>query len=564
MNLLQSFHDFRLYCKRFVARLRWRGIADRAGAVSPASRAFVVVQIDALSLATLQEALAQGALPHLARLLRQGKYRLTGWRCGLPSCTTAIQAGLFYGAREAPGFRWYDKARGSPVTSHRPDQMRVLEEILRAQNPGLLKGGGVYTSLLSGDADHALFTVSRIFGRHLLGYLEGTGVLLSFLARPGRVMRLLYYTLSRFWRRLWADLRRFQIALLPLPLSRPFFESLVDATFTEFMTFGVLLDLYRGVPRLYANYNGYDEVAHTHGVLHAEALWVLRWIDSRLAEIEKLAHEGTGGSYDVFILSDHGMAPAIPFSERYGQTLGAFIAETVHLDVGFDPGNADAATARLLRTRYLAAALQDSQTRLPPWGRRLLRVTRRPLLNYLSSQEPTYNWELEGAVAVQASGPLAHVYFRVTPRPMELPEVALLYAEFMQHLVGHDGIELVAGRDGDQVVILGRKGGVLTASADKVAWQGSDPLAAFRDHDYVLRELRHLLQLPTSGDLVLLGRLLDTGQVVTFEEQRATHGGLGGGQDEPFLIYPASLVDPPLDIASPEALYHWFAAHYPP
>lgn len=563
MNLSKSFHDFRLYCKQFVARLRWRRIADRAGAAYPASRAFVMVQIDALSLATLQEALAQGALPHLARLLRQGRYRLTGWRCGLPSCTTAIQAGLFYGAREAPGFRWYDKARGGPVTSHRPDQMRVLEETLRARNPGLLKGGGVHTSLLSGDADHALFTVSRIFGRHLLGYLEGTGVLLSFLARPGRVMRLLYYTLSRFWRRLWADLRRFQIALWPLPLSRPFFEALVDATFTEFMTFGVLLDLYRGVPRLYANYNGYDEVAHTHGVLHAEALWVLRWIDSRLAEIEKLAHEGTCSGYDVFILSDHGMAPAIPFSERYGQTLGAFIAETVHLDVGFDPGSADAAAARILRTRYLAAALRDSQTRLPPWGRRLLRVTRRPLLNYLSSQEPTYNWELEGEVVVQVSGPLAHVYFRVTPRPMELPEVALLYAEFMQHLVGHDGIELVAGRDGDQVVILGRKGGVLTAAADKVAWQGSDPLAAFRDHDYVLRELRHLLQLPTSGDLVLLGRLLDTGQVVTFEEQRATHGGLGGGQDEPFLIYPASLVGPPLDIASPEALYHWFAAHYP-
>lgn len=563
MNLAQAFRDFGHACVRQLYRLRFRRTAARLYQPCPAVRAFVIVQIDALSLAALQEALELGALPHLARLLRQGRYHLTGWRCGLPSSTTAVQAGLFYGAREAPGFRWYDKGLGLPVTSHRPDQMRALEEVLRARRPGLLTGGAVHTSLLSGDADHAVFTVSRVFGRQLQGYLEGTEVLLNFLLRPGRVLRLLRYALARFGRRLWADLRRFRVPLLPIPLSRPFLEAVVDAAFTEFMTFGVLLDLYRGVPRLYANYTGYDEVAHEHGVLHEEALWMLRWIDSRLAEIERLGREGQNEGYDIFILSDHGMTPAVPFSVRCGQTLGEFIAQAVHLDVGFDSGSEGAAAARVLRVRYLIAALRDSQARLPLWSRRLLRVTRRPLFNYLSSQEPAYNWELEGEVVVQASGPLAHVYFRVTPRPMDLPEVALLYAEFMQQVVGHDGIEVVAGRDADQVVILGRKGGVLTAAAEKVEWQGPDPLAVFHDRDYALRELRHLVQLPASGDLVLLGRFLDTGQVVTFEEQQATHGGLGGGQDEPFLIYPASLTDPPLNVDSPEALHRWFSAYYP-
>lgn len=542
-------------------RLRFRRTVAHLQPTQAAGRAFVIIQVDALAYPVLKLVLQQGEMPHLMRLLQQGKYRLAQWRCGLPSTTTSIQAGLFYGHRSAPGFRWYDKDMNVAVTSHRPDHMRVLEESLHFVHPGLLTGGGVYTSLLSGDAEHAVFTVSRIFARQLQGYLEGTGLLLSFLLRPLRVLRLLRYALARFGRRLWAGLQHFQTLLIPL--GRLLFEAVMDATLTEFMTFCVLLDLYRGVPRLYANFNGYDEMAHEHGVLHAEALWMLRWIDSRLVEIERLSREAMRVGYDLFIISDHGMASAISFKARFGQTLGEFVSQAMHLDVDFDAGEESAAAARALRARYLIAALRDSQSRLPPWARRLARRTRRPLLNYLSREEPAYDWQLEGEVVVQVSGPLAHIYFRVTSQPMDLPEVALLYAEFMQHLVGHDGIELVVGRDADQVVVLGRKGGVLTATADKIDSQGLDPLEAFDDRDYVLRELKHLVQLPTSGDLVLLGRLFDTGEVITFEEQEATHGGLGGGQDKPFIIYPAALSPSLPMIESPEALYQWLIARYP-
>ncbi len=560
MNLVHLFENLRRYCAKNLNRLRFRRPAARLQPSHTSTHAFVIIQIDALGYSVLQAVIEQGNMPHLARLLQQGGYQLSRWHCGLPSTTTAIQAGFFYGSRSAPGFRWYDKTADTPLTSHRPDHMRNLEENLRSAHLGLLEGGGVYTSLLSGDAEHAVFTVSRMLGRQLQGYLEGTGLLLSFLLRPLRVFRLLRYALTRFGRRLWPSLRQFHA--LHFPLGRAFFEAVMDAMFTEFMTFCVLLDLYRGVPRLYANFNGYDEIAHEYGVLHDEALWVLRWVDSRLAEIERLSRQESGVGYDVFILSDHGMAPAIPFRTHFGLTLGEFVAKGVHLDVGFDAGKGDAAAARALRTRYLITAMRDSQSRLPAWSRRLVRVARRPLLHYVSSEESAYDWRLEGDVVVQASGPLAHVYFRLTPRPMDLPEITLLYAEFMQQLVGHEGIELVAGRDADQVVILGRMGGVLTVSAGSSDVQGRDPLRAFRDRDYVLRELRRLVQLPVSGDLVLLGRLFETGEVITFEEQHATHGGLGGGQDEPFIIFPRSVADSFSEIESPEALYDWFGKHY--
>jgi len=562
MNLAQWFQNLRHRCVEFLYRLRFQRAVAGLETPPPATRAFVVLQVDALAFSALQEVLERGDMPHLARLLQQGEYRLRRWRCGLPSTTTAIQTGLFYGARVAPGFRWYDKATGAPVTSHRPDHMRALEESLSAAHDGLLVGGGVYTSLLSGEAERAVFTVSRVFVRQLQGYLEGTGLLLIFLLRPLRVLRLIHYTLVRFGRRVWAGLRHWKTLLVPLSLLRSLLDAAADATLTEFMTFCVLLDLYRGVPRMYANFNGYDEMAHVHGALHHEARWVLHWIDARLEEIEKLGRESPGASYDVFILSDHGMAPAIPFRIRFGQTLGEFVAQQVHLDVSFDAGAMDAAAARALRARYLITVLRDSQQYLPPWIRRLVDVARRPLLAYLSPEEPAYDWNLESEVVVQASGPLAHVYFRVAAHQMDLPEATLLYAEFMGRLVGHEGIELVAGRDTGQVVILGRKGGVLTIADEKTELQGADPLEAFADREYVMRELRHLLQLPTSGDLVLLGRLLETGEVITFEEQYATHGSLGGGQDEPFLIYPAALEGELPELDSPEALYRWFKARY--
>jgi hypothetical protein len=51
------------------------------------------------------------------------------------------------------------------------------------------------------------------------------------------------------------------------------------------------------------------------------------------------------------------------------------------------------------------------------------------------------------------------------------------------------------------------------------------------------------------------------GQVVTFEDQAASHGGLGGAQDYPFLIHPAH-VTPSLDGRDgPVALYEHFIGY---
>jgi hypothetical protein len=56
-----------------------------------------------------------------------------------------------------------------------------------------------------------------------------------------------------------------------------------------------------------------------------------------------------------------------------------------------------------------------------------------------------------------------------------------------------------------------------------------------------------------------MGGLLPDGRVVTFEEQVATHGGLGGGQEWPFLLCDAGS---PVTVASPVAFYDFFLERY--
>src|SRR2546430_14588576 len=76
----------------------------------------LIVQIDGLSRAVLEQGLADGAAPFLARLLRQRGWRFTRMSVGLPTSTPAFQLSVMYGVRpDIPGFHYHDKRRRSDV-----------------------------------------------------------------------------------------------------------------------------------------------------------------------------------------------------------------------------------------------------------------------------------------------------------------------------------------------------------------------------------------------------------------------------------------------------------------
>src|SRR5437867_13404176 len=153
--------DLALGLQRALDRLVRRLLLGAAPA--PGRRRFLIVQIDGLSRAVLEEAMVQGRAPFLARLLRQRGYRLAPMSVGLPTSTPAFQMSAMYGVRpDIPGFHYHDKRRHADVYFPRgQDALRV--EVAQAQGRrGILADGSAYGCVFTGGATSNLLTFAMM------------------------------------------------------------------------------------------------------------------------------------------------------------------------------------------------------------------------------------------------------------------------------------------------------------------------------------------------------------------------------------------------------------------
>src|SRR3972149_1696683 len=145
-----TLDHFFLWLQRAVDRLIRR---LRAGSAPPADcRRFLVIQIDGLSRAVLESAMAAGRLRTLRRLLRRGQLVLRPMSVGIPTSTPAFQAGVFYGVPpDIPGFHWNDKRARADIYFPRPGVADFVEERhARNRRGGMGGGGGVGRGFTAG------------------------------------------------------------------------------------------------------------------------------------------------------------------------------------------------------------------------------------------------------------------------------------------------------------------------------------------------------------------------------------------------------------------------------
>ena len=528
-------------------------------------RGFIVLEIDGLAHHYLLRALKQGDMPYLDRLLQDGSHRLARWRCGLPSTTPAAQAGILYGNNwDIPGFRWYDKASGTSIMCKLPGSVRAVQEQISAGRVGLLRGGSSYTNMFDGDARLALFTLGSLGGEHFFENVRGLGFVILFGLSPLRIVRVIALSL---WTWLVYIARRLAALVRPsrshFTFLGPLYEIANNIIFREITTFSVMLDIYRGMPSIYASYTGYDEIAHHFGADSREAFRALRGLDKQIRQIDRMRRLYVRREYDLYILSDHGQTPSVPFQRAFGQTLQQFIAVHTGLEVRSGEPVDDTESLAAARVRFLADEIQHIESRQRrELSARLLRATRQRLEERLSPESLEIDWDLSrrADIAVRSSGSLSHVYFDVTPQQMDLSEVALLYPTLLDILIQHEGIGLVAGRDGEKVVAVG-KAGSLWLGPDGRQLEGNDPLAGLSDPGWAADQLARLACFPHTGDLILLGAW-DDQRVICFEEQAASHGGLGGPQNSPFIFAPCQAPLSTAEIRSAEEVYGRLAGAY--
>jgi len=529
------------------------------------ARGFILIQIDALSYVHFLKAQELGYTPFLSSLMQRGEAKLARWRCGQPTSTPAVQAGILYGENyDIPAFRWYEKERRASVVCKSPVFMAEVQRRISEGHPGILLGGSSYVNMFDGDAALSLLTLGSS-GRHrVFENMRGVGFLMLLALSPYRVVMILARAIWEYLEDLWERLRGLLYPSLRRRYAQPspILRIATDVVFREVQTFAAILDVYRGVPSIYTNFNSYDDVAHHYGADSRKAFRALRGIDKQIQRIDRVRRLWTRRKYDLYVLSDHGMTPSLPFKHLYGQTPGEWIKENLREPVSLDEMAAGEDLAAV-RMNVLLDELKGLEERLGPRQRIPLIRMRRFLRNRVPPIVDRSDWDLtrRSDIVVRNSGSAAHIYFNVAPRRLKLSEITLIYPELLQGLLEHPGVGMIVAREEEYTVALGKRGRALITDGS-VETEGENPLRLADEPDIAATQIDYLASFPHSGDLIVFGGWCRPGVLVSFEDQISTHGGLGGPQDYPFLIHPSGLSAPADAITNSRQLYPFFADQY--
>ncbi len=511
----------------------------------------VFVEIDGLAHDVLRRAMRTGHAPNLARWLADGGYRLESWETDWSSQTGACQAGLLHGnSVDMPAFRWWEKDRGTAIVTNHPRDAALLER-RQSNGRGLLHADGASrANILSGDATYSMLTMSTVLERRPPIGRDYS----AYFARPYGVARTLSLVVADLVRERLAARRQRRDDVRPR-IARGWSYALVRAWAVvmqrDLQVASVVGDMLAGRPVVYTTFLAYDEVAHHSGIERADALDVLHSVDREIARLAAAVPDAPR-PYRLVVLADHGQSQGATFLQRYGETLedvvrAASDVDTVHVASGVE----DEALA------YISAGLTEVARDETVSARLVRNATQSRRAGGAVALDPAARGEIAAAadglpeLSVMASGNLGLVNFPREPGRVTLERLGELHPRLMPALLAHPGIAFVLVRAAGGPVALGGRGAHWVAEG---RIEGSDPLAPFGPN-----AAAHVLR--TDGfehcpDLVLNSTYWDDDdEVAAFEELVGSHGGMGGTQSHPFVLFPSDLPYPAGGVVGPDEMH---------
>jgi uncharacterized membrane protein YvlD (DUF360 family) len=509
LEVILGANDDDTYSLRVITRIARR----QGGRLRTDRPGIVFLEIDGLALPVLQRALRDGNTPEMARWIDQGTHRLAEWETDLSSQTGASQAGILLGSNhDLPAFRWVEKETGKLMTCSSPPDCAELERRL-ATGAGLLRNDGASRgNLFSGEADATILTVSRMGAekRSNPGYR-------AFLANGFNVTRALVlfcWEVVIEWVAAVQQRRRNVRPRGNRGGRYPFVRAAVCVAVRDLIVFGVLTDMMRGRPAVYATFSSYDEVAHHSGLERADTLEALRKLDQQFARINR-ARRYAPRPYMLVVLSDHGQTQGATFKQRNGYTLHDLVERSIERATVARLGEGDENDVAV------AHAVAEATGRGP--------------------DDSTEGLGDHQAV-VLASGNLGLIYLMDARHRLSLEEIDGRHPRLLTTLREHPhiGFLLVRSRDGGPVVLGAHGAHYLTDGRI----EGDDPLARFSPN--AAAHLRRTDAFDHVAD-IMVNSFYDPGleQGCAFEELISFHGGMGGPQTRPFILHPVELPMPP-------------------
>ena len=460
-----------------------------------------------------------GNAPTMASWLASGTHRMVEWEPDLSSQTGASQAGILLGSNEdIPAFRWVDKPTGRVIACSGPAD---CEEIERERSTGiglLTHGGSSRGNLLSGEADEVILTVSRMSAEK-----HANPAYRAFFANGFNVTRTLVLfgweiclEVSAALRAARRDVRPRGHRGFPYPLLR----ATMCVVVRDLIVYGVLTDMMKGRPAVYATFSSYDEVAHHSGLERSDTLEALRKLDQQFGRIDH-ARKFAPRPYEIVVLSDHGQTQGATFKQRNGYGLDDLVKRS--LERGDVTGIADGDEQGAMAGLAFGEATGRSRSDDDKGGAKVS----------------------DGKAIVLGSGNLGLIYLMEENRRLTLEELEQRHPRLLPELRAHPHIGWLLVRSAEHGALALGRSGVHHLADGSV--EGDDPLAPFPPN-----AARHLLRTDGFAHVadIMVGSFYDSEleEGCAFEELISFHGGMGGLQTEPFVLYPVTLPAPELPL----------------
>ena len=447
-----------------------RRIARRLGASERTDvPGIIYLEIDGLALPVLRAAMRDGSAPVMASWIAEHGYHLAEWETDLSSQTGASQAGILLGSNEdIPAFRWVEKETGRMMTCSSPADCAEIER-RHATGIGLLIDGGTSRgNLLSGEAEETILTVSRTDAekRANPGYR-------AFLANGFNVTRALALFVFEVALEITAAMRAARRNVLPRGHrggSYPLLRGAMCVIIRDLIVFGVLTDIMRGRPAMYATFSSYDEVAHHSGLMRADTMEALRKLDQQFGRIER-ARRYAPRPYEIVVLSDHGQTQGATFKQRNGYGLD----ELVERSLG--GGHVTGVAGGDEQDAMVKHAVGEATGRKPE----------KRAKNDVSDRD----------VVVLGSGNLGLVYLMEEPRRLTLEEIEQRHPQLLPALRAHPHVGWLLVRSSEHGAVVLGADGARYLDQDRVEGDGSarravaDRGAAPEAHRHVRARRRH-------------------------------------------------------------------------
>ena len=472
----------------------------------------IFLEIDGLGLPILRRAMRDGNAPVMASWVERGTHRLDEWETDLSSQTGASQAGILLGSNaNIPAFRWVEKETGTMIACSAPNDCAEIERRHATGQGLLIDGGASRGNLLSGEADHMILTVSKI--EEEKGSNPGYRAFLANGFNVTRVLVLFTWEVILEWLAAFRAIRRDVRPRGHRGGIYPFLRATMCVFVRDLIVYGVLTDMMKGRPAVYATFSSYDEVAHHSGLERADTLEALRKLDQQFGRIER-ARRFAARPYEIVVLSDHGQTQGATFKQRNGYGLGDLVERS------------------LASGRVTEVADGDEQSKMV--GHALDEATGH-------QTKRAKNDVSDRHVVVLGSGNLGLVYLMEEKRRLTLEEIEERHPKLIPALREHPHVGFLLVRSSqDGAIVLGPNGARYLAD-DRVV--GEDPLADFSPN--AAAHLRRTDGFEHVADIMVnsfYDPQLEEG--CAFEELISFHGGMGGPQTRPFILHPVDLAMP--------------------